>query len=73
MNKTEIEWHPYPQEKPREEGAYLITTKDCRDSRLLSSVDTFFDKGKIFGIEEYDPFDKVIAWAEMPKPYKDEI
>ena len=64
---TKINWHPYPEEKPRRTGDYLVTfqkrrklyvTKDCYD----------INEGDF----EIDFYVKVVAWAELPEPYKPE-
>ena len=56
-----IVWHPYPQEEPMVEGEYLATDRFGR-----VTIESFVDNGSgcvplAFG---------VIAWAELPKPYK---
>lgn len=65
-----IEWHPYPQEKPTEEGSYLVTIRMfCRDG---------FDEEYERRFVQMDVFDLgyfwkagVVAWAELPKPYEE--
>ena len=60
-NLKGIEWHPYPQELP-DEGAkwYLVT----RSSPNRISMDCFtYSFQWLRG--------NVIAWAEMPEPYKE--
>ena len=65
-----IEWHPYPKEKPTEDGRYLVTIRMfCRDG---------FDEEYERRFVQEDVFDLgyfwkagVIAWAELPKPYKE--
>lgn len=56
---TQVDWHPYPEEKPKREGVYLVTLKD---EEVTSD---WFNSG-------YFRFyvDDVIAWAERPKPFK---
>lgn len=57
-----IEWHKYPQEKPPKEGLYLITLKfgNTKDVSL--------------GYLTKDIYSNTLtAWAELPKPYEDEI
>lgn len=59
VSETQTIWHKYPDEKPDEEGFYLTT---FRDGRVYRSG--FSDGG-------WCAFDaKVIAWAELPEPYK---
>ena len=65
MKKTEIEWHKYPQEKPEEYDEYLVTVQDGQD---LFTVPTYWiPEGNIF--EDFSR--KIIAWAELPEPYKE--
>lgn len=61
-----IKWHPYPKEKPTEEGTYLVTMKyeDKEEAYVTTSV----------FIWAYDCFCGgrfVTAWAELPKPYEE--
>ena len=63
MKKTEIEWHPYPQERPIEDDDYLITVK-CRRTRKVTTWDSV---NGYFYIEG-----DVTAWTELPEPYKEE-
>ena len=56
-----IEWHKYPEEKPPKEGLYLITlkfgnTKDVSMGYLTKDICS----------------NTLIAWAEIPEPYKEE-
>ena len=62
-----IEWHKYPQEKPKKDDEYLVSVNMWNKSSTLtshwiSSKDVFKDI--------FDEF--VYAWAEMPEPYKEE-
>ena len=67
MSETKTIWHPYPKERPNEEGLYMVT------------ADVFFGYGKkvlILNYRTHDKFgfydDRVIAFAELPDPYKEE-
>lgn len=56
-----IEWHKYPEEKPPKEGLYLISlkfgnTKDVSMGYLTKGIYS----------------NTLIAWAEIPEPYKEE-
>lgn len=62
MSKTVVKWHPYPKEKPKREGVYLVTLKD---EKVTSD---WFNSGDF-----YFYVDDVIAWAEKPKPYQPEV
>ena len=64
---VEIDWHLYPGEKPGTLKCYLAT-KMVGKKRIVSTACRvpFTD---MFFMEEEFP---VIAWAEMPEPYKEE-
>ena len=38
MKKVEIEWHKYPNEKPKKDGDYLVTVKGGKGALLLSFI-----------------------------------
>ena len=63
MEETKVKWHPYPQERPIEDNAYLITVK-YRHSKKVMKWDCFNGYFNVYG--------DVIAWAELPKPYEEE-
>ena len=63
MSETKIVWHPYPQEKPKSARRfYLVTSPDVIsngiDINYFTEFNRFVDK-------------RVIAWAELPEPYKE--
>lgn len=60
MKKTEIEWHPYPKEKPTKDGLYLITLKFGNTKEVSMGYLT----KNIYS-------NTLIAWAEIPEPYKE--
>ena len=62
-----IEWHPYPQEKPKKDDEYLVSVNMWNKSSTLTShwISSKDDFKNLF-----DEF--VYAWAEMPGPYKEE-
>ena len=70
--QEQIVWHPYPKEKPTEDGRYLVTIRMfCRDG---------FDEEYERRFVQEDVFDLgyfwkagVIAWAELPKPYEEGV
>ena len=64
---THVDWHPYPEEKPKNGNKYLITLK--KYSGLLKIGIAYFDEDDwiIFNAEI-----QVIAWAELPEPYHKE-
>lgn len=64
MSENKVIWHPYPQEKPkRAREFYLVTSPDVIshgiDIDYFTECNRFVDK-------------RVIAWAELPDPYKGE-
>lgn len=67
---TEITWHPYPEEKPpKGYDAYLITRYSY--GATFVDIDCWLDDYDMFDEAESVPSQMyVIAWAELPKPYK---
>lgn len=63
MSETKTVWHPYPQEKPKEDGSYLITTIYCHIPEVISEN---YENGE-FNLDAF-----VVAWAELPEPYEEE-
>ena len=65
-----IEWHKYPQEKPKECDEYLVTV-NCGYFNL---TETSTWKDGLFTNYENKPnrICSIIAWAEKPEPYKEE-
>ena len=61
---TEITWHPYPQEKPQEEGISSAKQFLCIDDDGIYHIyhrrQSWVDDG-------------VVMWAELPKPYEGEV
>ena len=65
LDTLEPSWHSYPAEIPDKDGTYLITSEN-------GSVYVFpfwVSNGK-FSKDRRSS--KVVAWMEMPKPYKKE-
>lgn len=58
MSKNRVKWHPYPQEKPKKDGIYLITHRYGNKIGVSMAYVT-----KNFNS------DNLIAWAEKPEPY----
>lgn len=61
-----IEWHPYPQEKPTENEKYLLT---CQYPHCIGVT---FGKWWDDEFVDIDEERKILAWAELPKPYEEE-
>ena len=65
---VKFKWHPYPENKPNMlVGDYLVT--DIYKKKRSVSVYLWFKSKNKFFEEDYC---SVIAWAEMPEPYKGE-
>lgn len=56
-----IKWHKYPEDKPKKDGSYLITTIYGHIPEVISEN---YENGE-FNLDAF-----VIAWAEKPKPYE---
>ena len=70
MKKVEIEWYKYPEEKSKVADEYLITVS-CDFFNITTSA--IWENGRfVDNEEEQNEIDSVIAWAEMPEPYKEE-
>lgn len=61
MSETKVNWHKYPDEKPKEEGFYLTTISE--DNENYISLCKYSKKQKWAGVN-------VIAWKEMPWIHK---
>ncbi|MGN1218115.1 MAG: hypothetical protein ACI4TD_09065 [Phocaeicola sp.] len=66
-----FEWHPYPKEDPPKGDDYLITVKE---NGCLHTYYTDYEecededyKGYFSGYDN----ECIVAWAELPKPYKE--
>ena len=70
MKKVEIEWYKDPEEKSKVADEYLITV-NCDFFNITTSA--IWENGRfVDNEEEQNEIDSVIAWAEMPEPYKEE-
>lgn len=65
MSETKTVWHPYPNQKPKIEGEYLVTSIF---GSIKEVVTGYFESGRFDN--EFD--NCVKAWAELPKPYNPE-
>lgn len=68
--KTIVEWHPYPEEKPRHNAMYMCTVAPpSLSGKKLVEIVHFSDKSF-----EFVGWDRsIIAWAEIPEPYKGKL
>lgn len=63
-----VKWHPYPEDRPVDLLRYYLVTDIFNKKREVSMYFWYNLKNK-FLEEDIAP---VIAWAEMPEPYKGE-
>ena len=62
MSKNRVKWHPYPEEKPPKDGLYLITLKFGNKKEVAIAY-----------LTKDTNSNNLIAWAEIPKPYEEEV
>lgn len=93
-----MEWKKFSEEKPTENGWYLVTVDHSTDKkcfRVMSlywngeafkdnlrlhvfycyhvmSIDPHYGMQRIHGDRSCDRTEEVIAWAELPEPYKED-
>lgn len=63
---THVDWHPYPKEKPLEKDhlkKFLVTIVGSDGEYYVEEDEWFVDDFEGWGFF-------VIAWAEMPEPYR---
>lgn len=71
MSENTVKWHPYPKEKPKCADEYLVTI-NCGYFNTTSTSD--WKEGKFTDYEnEPQKIGSIIAWAEMPEPYKEDL
>lgn len=69
MSETKTVWHPFPDEQPpREKCRYLVTTEEYPDWRNPSHLLVGTEK---WLLGTWNTPSRVIAWAELPEPYKE--
>ncbi len=73
---THVDWHPYPKEKPKDDGYYIVTINPFLNSypvvsdfwKSMTVCDEDFSKTETVSFwERYGG--QVLAWAELPEPY----
>lgn len=62
-----IEWHPYPQEKPKKDDEYLVSVNMWNKSSTLTS--SWITSNGVFK-DIWD--ERIYAWAEKPEPYEEQ-
>ena len=68
---TQVEWHPYPKEKPSEEKQYLISFYVYKEKRSGVDIEFYDPDHDDWGIYDDGVYTRVTAWAERPEPYKE--
>ena len=58
------QWHKYPEDRPKKDGSYLITTIYSHIPEVISEN---YENGE-FNLDDF-----VVAWAEKPSPYEEEV
>ena len=62
MKKVEIVWHKYLDEKPPKDGLFLITHKFGNKKEVAMAY-----------LTKDINSNNLIAWAELPEPYKENL
>ena len=62
-----IEWHQYPKEKPKKSDDYLVSIK--AGDKIFTYTAYWIDP---IGIFELRCDGRILAWAEMLAPYKEQ-
>ena len=68
---THVDWHPYPETKPKISGKYLVTlTSDDENDEPIVTTRQYNTKSEKF-LPKW--CSDIIAWAELPQPYQQEV
>ena len=67
MSENKVKWHKYPNEKPEKYREYIITV-NIRQHLYTTTSDWMPDLNKFFSYRN----EVIVAWAELPEPYKEE-
>lgn len=79
VTESKVKWHPYPKEKPKDDGYYIVTINPFLNSypvvtdfwKSMTACDEDFSKTETVSFwERYGG--QVLAWAELPEPYEQE-
>lgn len=73
IDETMVRWHKFPQEKPTiNGGTYLVTVFDKQENKTFVITDVYHCLKNLGGVwfSYNNGGYKVIAWAELPNPYK---
>lgn len=73
---TKIKWYPYPKTEPKKtKKSYLVTCVD-RNRHKVVTIDYYAKKADVEPYTgrvkeaEWGFYSRVVAWAELPEPYK---
>lgn len=67
MSEAKIVWHKYPDEVPSRFNKFLVTIQSPTGAIF---VDTLFYSDFVKSWMDLNILDQVLAWAELPEPYK---
>lgn len=76
---THVDWHPFPKEKPKDDGYYIVTINPFLNSypvvsdfwKSMTVCDEDFSKTET--VSFWGTYgNQVLAWAELPEPYRPE-
>lgn len=68
MSENKVKWHPYPEENPKKSGDYLVYIR--AGDKIFTYIAYWIDS---IGIFEPRFVGRILAWAELPEPYKEEL
>ena len=71
MRESKIVWYKYPEEKPKRVDEYLVTV-ECGYFKTTSTSIWKNNKFKHY-VNETGRIGSIVAWAEMPEPYNEEV
>lgn len=68
-------WIPVEEQLPEEKEGAIRTFKQLMKSLYLVTdgrgvIIALFDDGHFIDVDDYIPYEKVIAWRPLPEPYK---
>ena len=75
LDTLEPSWHEYPREKPTYKDnhakPFLITIRQ-KDGYEFVTISVYHFQLSVFEMVGYYDDSSITAWAELPKPYKEE-
>lgn len=69
---THVEWHPYPEEKPKQLTSYLVTVRlpTVGSYRTVLFYAVRSPDLDMWGLDRSGSQGRVVAWAEIPDAYE---